>query len=273
MKLRRHLPLFLITLALLSSVNAFADEGDWVRVGPAGAWQPTVAGTIFKGQLYTAENNGGLYRTNLLTGEWQQIGNADFANTVRMYAAGDSLYTIETDGSLYRVNPIDGSWAQVGPGGEWKATIAGTIFNGALYTAEDNGGLYRTNLDTGEWTQIGQNEFGSTMQMFASGDMLYTIETDGSLYRVNPNDGTWAQVGASGAWQPTLAGTILDHWLYTTENNGGLYRTNLDTGDWQQLGQPEFGSTHFMFAMGPDLYTIETDGSLYRVAVTSPGGE
>jgi CubicO group peptidase (beta-lactamase class C family) len=184
-----------------------------------------------------------------------------------MYATAGSLYTIESDGSLYRVSPDDGTWAQVGAPGTWKATIAGTIYHGELYTAADNGGLYRTDLSTGERAQIGDADFASTVQMFATGDSLYTIETDGTLYRVNPEDGTWGQVGPKGAWAPTITGTIIDGTLYTAESGGGLYRTNLGDGTWQQLGQAAFGSTRLMFAKGPDVYTIETDGTLYRVVV------
>ena len=33
-----------------------------------------------------------------------------------------------------------------------------------------------------------------------------------------------------------------------------------------KLGRPEFGSTAFMFAAGRWIYTIESDGSLYRVS-------
>src|ERR1700722_4266732 len=96
----RYLSAFLILLVALWSSSAQAGEGDWTQVGATGSWKPTIAGTIYNNQLYTAEDNGGLYRTNLATGEWVQIGTSDFANTVRMYAAGDSLYTIESDGTL-----------------------------------------------------------------------------------------------------------------------------------------------------------------------------
>ena len=48
--------------------------------------------------------------------------------------------------------------------------------------------------------------------------------------------GSWEQVGPAGAWQPTLAGAVLNGRLYTTESNGGLYATDLDTGEWRQLG-------------------------------------
>jgi hypothetical protein len=259
--------LLALLIGLVSTACLRAAPGDWVQIGPAGAWQPTIAGTILNGRLYTAENNGGLYVTDLRTGCWRQIGKPEFGSTAFMFAANGSLYTIETDGSLYRVNPNDGCWVQVGPTGAWQPTIAGTILDGRLYTAENNGGLYVTDLRTGAWRQLGKAEFGATAWMFAAGCDLYTIEKDGSLYRVNPKDGCWVQVGPPGAWRPTIAGTILNGRLYTAENNGGLYVTDLATGAWQQLAKAKFGFTARMFAANGCLYTIETDGSLYRVSV------
>jgi hypothetical protein len=79
-------------------------DGSWVRAGPAGAWKPTQAGTVLKGQLYTVETSGCLYVTALTKGTWQQIGKAEFAGTLGMFATAEKLYTIERDGSLYWVS-------------------------------------------------------------------------------------------------------------------------------------------------------------------------
>jgi len=160
-----------------------------------------------------------------------------------------------------------GSWERVGEAGAWKPTIVGAVLKGKLYTVETNGGLWETDLGTGTWKQLGKAEFGSTRFLLAAGNNLYTIETDGNLYRVNPNDGSWVGVGPAGAWKPTIAGAVLKGKLYTVENNNGLWETDLNTGGWSQLGKPEFGATRFMFAAGDHLYTIEEDGSLYRVSV------
>jgi sugar lactone lactonase YvrE len=244
-----------------------ATAGAWEQVGPAGAWKDTLAGTILNGRLYTVESSGALYVTNLRTGKWKQLGQAEFADTTFLFAAGGKLYTIEKDGSLYRVEPGDGSWVQVGPAGAWKDTLVGTVLNGRLYTVESSGGLYVTDLDTGTWKQIGKAEFGNTAYLFAAGSSLFSIEKDGSLYRMDPGDGSWARVGEAGAWQATRAGVILKGRLYTVENSGGLYGTDLGRGTWRQLGKPEFADTNFLFAAGENLYTIETDGSLYRVSV------
>jgi hypothetical protein len=68
------LPVFAVALLALNSASAFAKSGDWVQIGQAGAWKPTLSGP-------------------------------DFGNTRFMFTMGRDLYTIETDGSLYRVAP------------------------------------------------------------------------------------------------------------------------------------------------------------------------
>jgi hypothetical protein len=239
--------------------------GAWGRLGPAGGWKDTRAGAVLNDRLYTVENSGALYVTDLSNGVWKQLGKPDFAATAFMFAAGNDLYTIETDGSLYRVNPRDGTWGKVGAPGGWKPTLAGAIFNGVLFTAEPNGCLYATAFATGAKKQVGKAEFGNTTRMFAAGESLYTIEQDGSLFRINPQNGGWVRVGREGDWKGTIAGTVLKGKLYTVEVNGALYATNLGNGEWKALGKPEFAGTAFMFAAGSKVFTIEKDGSLFWV--------
>jgi hypothetical protein len=244
--------------------------GGWVQVGAAGAWKETTAGAILKGRLYTTESNGGLYVTDLGTGNWTQVGKPEFGNTRLMFATGDTLYTVETDGTLYRVNPDDGSRAGVGPAGACKGARAGAVLKGRLYTAEADGTLRETNLATGARKKVGKADFGRTASVFAAGDGLCALDTDGNLYRVNPGDGGRERVGPAGAWKSVRGGAVLDGRLYTAEADGALRQTDLGNGTREQLGSAEFGNTAFMFPAGNDLYTIETDGNLYRVIV-KPG--
>jgi sugar lactone lactonase YvrE len=222
---------------------------------------------VLHDRLYSIEKNGCLYATDLSNGEWEQIGQADFANTVSMYAAGNSLYTIETDGSLYRVSPQDGKWQRVGQEYAWKETQAGAVVQGKLYTVESTGFMYATDLTNGTWVSIGKPEFANTVSMFAAGNSLYTIETDGSLYRVSPNDGSWRRIGHEGAWKPTRAGAVLKSQLFTVETNGCMYITDLTRGTWRQIGKAEFAGTIAMFPARDKIFTIEGDGSLYWVGV------
>ncbi len=257
----------LVLLVLVPLPAAAVEPGGWGRLGPAGAWKDTIAGTVLNDRLYTVEKTGYLYVTDLSNGTWKQLGKQEFDKTTAMYAAGGNLYTIETDGSLYRVDPRDGSWARVGPAGAWKNTLAGTTHKDFLYTVEASGALFVTDLTTGVWKQIGKQDFANTAGMWAAGDDLYTIEKDGSLYRVNRTDGSWARVGTAGEWKGTRVGTVLKNRLYTVESSGCLYVTQLGSGRWQQLGKQEFGDTIALFAAGDKLFSIEKDGSLYWVSV------
>src|SRR6185436_7902518 len=83
-------------------------------------WGNTIALTTLRGTLYTIEKTGALYRTDLNTGKWAQLGKADFGNTRFLFADTQNLYTIEVDGSLYRINPVSGVWNRVGQDGAWK---------------------------------------------------------------------------------------------------------------------------------------------------------
>jgi hypothetical protein len=249
------------------ALDQAGQPGGWVQVGAAGAWKETTAGAVLKGRLYTTESNGCLYVTDLGTGDWKQIGKPEFGATRLMFAAGDKLYTVETDGTLYRVDPNDGTWAGVGPGGAWKAARAGAVLGGRLYTAEDGGALWEANLTTGARKRVARGGFETTESVVAAGDRLCTIDGDGSLYRVNPADGSRERVGPAADWKSVRGRAVLEGRLYTAEADGGLRETDLRTGKREQLGSLEFGNTAFMFPAGDNLYTIETDGNLYRVIV------
>ncbi len=246
------------------------EKGGWARIGDAGAWKLTRGGAILNGHLYTAENDGSLRSADLATGERKQVGKLEFANTVVMFAAGETLFTIETDGTFFRVNPGDGTWARVGQQAAFRLLRAGTIFKNRLYTAESDGSLRSADLTTGERKQIGKLEFANTAAMYASAEALYTIETDGNLFRVDPNNGTWARVGLEGAYKLARAGAIFSNRLYTAESDGTLRWTDLATGVKKLIGNPDFGATAFMCAGGDEIYTLESDGSLYRVFVKLP---
>ncbi|HLX62655.1 MAG TPA: hypothetical protein VKX17_15360 [Planctomycetota bacterium] len=84
-------------------------------------------------------------------------------------------------------------------------------------------------------------------------------------YFVTGNAGGWTRIGSPGAWKNTHAGAILNGKLYTVETNGAFYVTDLSDGEWKQIGNPDYASTKWMFATGDSLFTIEKDGSLYKL--------
>ena len=222
----KQMLLNLLTISLLIAiVGAFQQV-----TAAAGDWSNTIGAVVLDNTLYSIEKNGVLYRTDLGTGKWVQVGKAEFGNTKFLFAGSKNLLTIETDGSLYRIDPSNGSWAQIGKAGDWKGTIAGTVLGGTLYTAESSGELYSTNPATGVWRQIGKPDFGATRHLFNTGDLLYSIESDGSLYRIRPSNGAWSRAKEAGGWTNTMGSTVLNANLYTVETSGVLYETSLVTG-------------------------------------------
>ena len=261
MNRHKQILLNLLTLALLIAIiGAFQQV-----TAAAGHWSNTIGAVVLDNTLYSIEKNGVLYRTDLATGKWVQVGKAEFGNTKFLFAGHENLLTIEKDGSLYRIDPADGAWVGLGKPGEWKATVAGTVLGGKLYTAESGGGLYETNPVTGVWRQIGKPDFGATRHLFNNGDLLCSIESDGSLYRIRPSDGTWSRAKEAGGWKNTMGSTVMGEKLYTVETSGVLYETSLITGLWKPIGKAEFGKTRFLFSANGYLYTIE-NGGLYRVS-------
>jgi hypothetical protein len=101
--------MFALVLAGGSLLQARVSAVHWTRTMNAGEWNNTIALTTLGGRLYTIEEGGALYRTDLTNGKWVQVGKSDFANTRFLFADNDNLYTIETDGSLYRVSPANGA--------------------------------------------------------------------------------------------------------------------------------------------------------------------
>jgi hypothetical protein len=270
---------------------ALAVPGDWERIGLAGDWKDTTAGTLFKGRLYTVEKSGALYVTDLRTGEWKKLGKTEFAGTNYLVAGKDRLFSIDQAGNLYAIDPTDGSRRQVGAAGDWKATIATAVLGNTLYSAETSGKLYETDLPTGKWQALGKADFANTTQLFTAGGMLYSLEKDGSLYSISRQDGSWERLGPGGDWKGTLAGTVHAGKLFTVESSGCLYETLLNNAKWKQVGKADFANTRFLFSAGEALanleangnpknvqrlpaafsgealYSIEADGSLYRIKV------
>jgi hypothetical protein len=245
-------------------------RGGWSRIGEAGTWKGVRAGAILNDQLYTAETDGTLRATRLDNGQRTQIGGADFGQTTFMFAEAGSLWTIESTGNLYRVDPTSGAWSPVGSAGAYGAVRAGATFEGRLYTAEMDGALRVTNLADGSRRQIGKAEFGNTAALLASAGSLWTIDTDGNLFRVDARSGRWEHAGPAQGWRSLLAAVAIKDQLYSIQGKGTLHEARLPGGKRHQLGKADFGNTAFLFAGSQQLYTIETDGSLYAVYIRPP---
>lgn len=266
----------ILALAAILSLTSplFGVSLERERLGTSGAWKGTLAVAVINDWIYTAEQNGGLYRTNPYTGAWSQVGDNVFGETKFMFALGGWLYTIENDGSLYRVSAGNGAWQRIGERGAWFDTVAGAAVpfdqrDGALMTAESSGRLIAT-ASNGLRLQVGKAEFNNTRFMFLVETGLYTLEADGSLYGVNPANGSWRRIGTSGAWLGAIAGTGMGDRLYLVREDGGLTEVAPMTGVSRQLLPAGLEDTRYLFAVAGALYSIERNGDLYRHTLSSP---
>lgn len=247
----------------LAATAASAGEFSKQTLGTPGNWAGTIAGAALDGTLYTVETAGSLYATDPTDGSWSKLGNADFANTAFLFAAGKKLVSIEKDGSLYLVDPADGSWKQSGPSGGWANTIAGAVLDGTLYTVESSGTLYATDPAAGTWRKVGNPDFAATKFLFAAVDRLASIENSGTVYLIDPADGSWKQVGEAGAWANTVAGAVHGNVLYTAETDGSFHALHVADGT-RMLSASGSSGIRFLFVAGGVLCGIDADGNLSR---------
>src|SRR5205085_1518271 len=95
--------------------------------------------------------------------------------------------------------------------------------------------------------------------------------SDGNLYVLGialdqaGAPGAWNRIGSEGAWKGARAGAVCKGRFYTAEADGTLRAADLDSGERKQIGNPDFGDTLVMVAQGDNLYTIKTNGNLFRV--------
>jgi hypothetical protein len=247
--------------AVAQEVRPLGRPGDWAR---------TSAGVVLDGQLYTVEESGVLYATDIGSAAWRQIGGRDFVGTDFVFAAGGSLYTVERSGTLYSVNPRDGRWAQVGRPGDWRGTVAGAVLGDQLYTVERSGVLYVTDPRRGTWKQLGRPEFRDTRQLHASGGKLVLLDGQGNLAVVDPADGSRLPLGSPGGWRGATAGAMASGRLYTVDQGGALSVTDLSSGERRAAGRA-FAGTRHLFAAGDALLAIDGSGNLGRVALAAAG--
>jgi hypothetical protein len=242
--------------------------GSWEPVGTPGGWNGTRLAVTLGDHMYSIEKGDGrLWDTLLATGEWHALGRPEFGASTNLFAVGDRLYTFETDGTMYRIDPATGTWEVVGKAGTWKATRLAVALGGHIFTIENGDArIFKTDVATGETRVIGKADFGRTMRRVATTTALYTLEDDGSLYRVDPTSGAWVRVGTTGAWKGTRLAAVIGETMYSIERSDGrMWKTALATGEHTVIGAPDFARTHRLLATATLLYTIEDDGTLYRV--------
>jgi sugar lactone lactonase YvrE len=242
--------------------------GSWEHVGQAGGWADTRLATTIGDHLYTIEQaDGRLWDTTLSTGAWVAIGKPEFGDSTNLFAAGGVLYSFETDGSMYRIDASTGAWQPIGKPGTWKAKRLAVAVGDHIFAIENaDGRLWKIDVASGAYVAIGAPEFATATRLIPAGAALYELDDAGSLYRVDVDTGARTAVGAPGAWARTRYTAVVGDSLYSVEHGDGrLWKTALATGTYTVIGKPDFGRTRRLVGTADLLYSIEDDGSLYRI--------
>lgn len=249
---------FTSTLVMIFfAAGAFAFDVDFSR---------TMALAVVGNNLYTIDQRGSLFRTDLATGKSVQIGGPDFGNALQMFAAGGALFTLDRDGNLYRINPVDGAWSLIGKAGNRRRARFGTGAGDKGYVIESQGEIFEVDPASGGWRPITEPDFIGTRYFLGDKQSLYTIDGFGDIRAVSLTNGASRRVGNSNDWVNTKLAAVLGGKIYTIETDGALYVTDPQTATWRQIGKKDFGRVKFLFAAGTTLYIIEHDDQgLHRV--------
>jgi len=242
--------------------------GSWVRITKNDGFKELIGGAIAGGTLYHAVKDGTLYATDLASGEQKTISRKpDFGAVRWMFANGDALYSLDRDGTLWSIDAKTAARKAVGEKRGFSDTIAAASAGDNMFTVEKDGKLYRTPLATGSWKQIGKADFADTRLMFGGANgKLVSVEKDGSAFNLDTAKGDWFNRGDNGKWKHVRAAAWVGDKLYRVTSDGVLATVD-EKGAVTPLGQPDFAHVVWMGSDGTSLITLETDGSLYRVAV------
>jgi hypothetical protein len=218
----------------------------------------------FGDNLYTIDNNGALYKTDLNTGEHTRLGNVTYKHTRYLFGVNGQLYCMEDDGSMNRIDPVTGAWTVVSIIGAWKDIDRVVVVGRNFYTTQ-NGVLYlHPTMNERLKKQVGGADFFEMGHYFRTDTSLYSL-IGGTLYRINLYDGKWTRVGDKKGWKGTAEGDVIGNKLYTFEPNANLYETDLSTGTRKLLDDKQVANAELIFAVGGKLYVIYGPGQLAEI--------
>jgi hypothetical protein len=220
----------------------------------------------FNHHLYTIENTGALYKTDLSTGVQTRLGNVVYKNTRYLFVVSGQLYCMENDGSMNRIDINTGAWTVVSPIGTWRDIDRVVVVGRKFYTTQ-NGGLYHhPTMNEKVKTKIGDDEFFDLGHYFHTDTTLHSM-IGGTLYNINMTTGKWKTIGTKKAWKQSRDGDVIGSKLYTTETPSSLFETDLTTGTRKELDNTQFKNAELIFADSGKLYGLFKGGLLYEIVI------
>jgi hypothetical protein len=253
-----------LLLTVLVAGIANAQSGATNMIGPEGGWSATVYATVLNEKLYTVENNGGIYETDLTTTEKKPIGPASFGNSRFIFSANSSLYVIDFNGTIFKVDPATAKKEKVGIEGAWSDITVIAVCKDLLFTIDKKGTLKSTNLITNATRELGSS-YINVVSLFATTDKVYLLEGSGKVNEMNPLNASQKPVSGVGTWASIIAGCGYKGGVYMIDKIGVLASMDTGAGTKTKMGKAEFRQATFLFGANGMLYFIENTGNLYEI--------
>lgn len=218
------------------------------------------------GILYSIDQTGSIYKTDLSSGDHSRIGKAVFNNLKFFFTMNNKLFVIDNDGSMTMIDPVIGNWSVVSSMGYWNLIVKVVVVANTFYAIE-NGMLYKyLGFNTATRKQIGGADFYNVGTLIRYENALYSLISDGTFYEINTNTGVWKKIVRSKGWKGNLSAVVKDK-LYTIDNSGTLFENALSDGSKKQLDNSQFKKAKFLFEDSGKLYTSTTSGNLYEIVI------
>jgi hypothetical protein len=256
--------IFFFLLVALPAGNANAQAVTLKQIGEKTVMFSTKYVEWFKQHIYTIENTGALYKTDLITGIQTRLGNVTYTDTRFLFVVSGQLYCMENDGSMNRIDINTGAWTVVSPIGTWKQIDRVLVVGKNFYTTQNGVLYYHPTMSDRVRKQIGDADFYELGNYSKTDTSLHTL-IGGSLYNINMNTGKWTMIGPKRGWKSARFAGVIGNKFYTIESPSSLFETDLSTGVKKQLDDKQFTNAELIFFDSGKLYGIFKPGILYEI--------
>jgi len=257
---------FAFVFSLLFIASALHSQGVTLRqVGKSNLFLSTPGYINWRGALYTIDNRGVVYRTDLDSGTHTRIGKPTYPRAKFIFGLNAKLYIVDNDGSMTEIDPLTGDWKNVSPIGDWSSMDRVFVVANSLYSIQNGGLYYHRSPGATNRAQRGGNDFFTPGSFMRDESHLYTLIRDGNLYEINMATGEWKTINKAKNWKNLKAGQVLGDKFYTVDVSGTLSAFSLTDKTEKVLDTTQFTNARLMFSEAGKLYVIMNDGNLYEV--------
>jgi hypothetical protein len=262
--MRNNIFFFLFTILFAGTANA--QTVSLKQIGIETVLFSDVFVEWFNQNLYTIENTGALYKTNLVTGSHTRLGNVTYKHTRYLFVVNAQLYCMEDDGSMNRIDINTGAWTVVSPIGTWNSINRVLTVGNKFYTTENGVLYYHPTMSERVKKQVGEADFYDLGSYSTTDTSLCTL-IGGTLYQINTQTWKWKKIGPNKAWRFAKDGDLMGNKYYTVETPSALVETDLSTGTRKILDDKQFLNAALVIADSDKLYVIFKGGIIYEIII------